>query len=79
MPGNANRPAGPAQPMREVRDAVKEQEGIDEAVQDDRGAAADGADPGATDSQRRARQAERDANATGDRDRKKSGGVPGPR
>jgi hypothetical protein len=79
MPGNANRPAGPAQPIREVRDAVKEQEGIDEATQDDRSAAADSADAGATDSQSRARQAERDAHATGDRDRKKSGGVPGPR
>jgi hypothetical protein len=79
MSGHANRPAGPAQPLREVRDAVKEQEGIDEATQDDGGAAADSADAGATDSQSRARQAERDAHSTGDRDRKKSGGVPGPR
>ena len=79
MPGNANRPAGPAQPQRETRDAVKEQEGLDETVQDDAAAAADSADAGATDSQDRARQAERDAHASGDRDRKKSGGVPGPR
>ena len=79
MPGNANRPAGPAQPQRETRDAVKEQEGLDETVQDDATAAADSADAGATDSQDRARQAERDAHASGDRDRKKSGGVPGPR
>lgn len=78
MPGNANRPAGPAQPLREARDAVKQQEGIDETLQDDGAAAADSADAGATDSAARARHAERDAHASGDRDRKK-GSVPGPR
>lgn len=78
MPGNANRPAGPAQPMREIRDAVKEQEGIDEVVQNDRSAAADSADPAATDSETRARHAERDAHSSGDRERKQAG-VPGRR
>jgi hypothetical protein len=78
MPGHADRPAGPAQPLREVRDAVKAQEGLDEVVQNDGQAAADSADAEAADSETRARHAERDAHATGDADRKKAG-VPGPR
>ena len=78
MSGHANRPAGPAQPLREVRDAVKQQESIDETVQDDAAAAADSTDTGATDSATRARNAERDAHARGDADRKQTG-VPGRR
>lgn len=74
MPGNANRPAGPGQPMRQVRDAVKEQEGIDEAVQDNQEAAADAADANATDSEARARHAERDAHVRGDKHRREDGG-----
>lgn len=64
---DANRPSGPGKPIRERRDAVEEQEEIDEL---DAGRAADEpADASPIDPTRSARHAERDAHTPSDRDK----------
>jgi Spy/CpxP family protein refolding chaperone len=67
---NANSPAGPGKPLNERRDAVAEQEQIDELMDEGRGTAADSS----VDPTRSARRAERDAHTRDDNDRNKAPG-----